>query len=140
MPNDSDANKTTNAVTVVAFDFGLRHIGCAVGQTVTGTATPIDTARADQGKPDWRHVATLLATWNPDLLIVGLPLNMDGTESDMSARARKFADQLHKRFDLPVSLVDERLTSFEAGPSAKDERSHADAARLIAESWLRTRS
>lgn len=136
MPSGTGANTT-----VIAFDFGLRHIGVAVGQTITETASPISTIGAQDGKPGWGAIDELIGAWSPGLLLVGLPLNMDGTESDMSAQARRFVRRLEARFRLPVMLVDERLTSYEAAQTIapEDLRSHALAAVLIAESWLRNR-
>ena len=123
-------------VSILAFDFGLRHIGLAVGQTVTRTANPVTTLRADAGKPDWQALDEIVGVWQPDLMIVGLPLNMDDSESEMSERARHFADQLHQRYLSRVELVDERLSSFEAKQINPDD-GHAVAAQLIAETWLR---
>jgi putative holliday junction resolvase len=124
-------------VTVVAFDFGLKHIGIAVGQNVTRTATPVGLVRAREGRPDWDALDAILLRWRPDVLVVGLPLNMDGSASEMSAKAEKFAARLLQRYRLPVEMADERLTSFEARISGDDPAaSHATAARLIAESWL----
>ena len=122
---------------VLAFDFGLRNIGVATGQMITRTATELATIRARDGVPDWRAVAALIHEWRPDVLLVGLPLNMDDTKSDMAERAEHFARQLRKRFGREVALVDERLTSFEARGLSRDiEAQHAIAARLIAETYL----
>ncbi len=131
---------------VLAFDFGLKHIGVAVGQTLTKTATPLTTLRARDGKPDWVSVRELVTHWRPARLVVGLPLNMDDTESEMSGRARRFAERLAAETSLPVVLADERLTSYasrgERRPgggkqSTSDASSeHAAAAALIAETWL----
>jgi len=118
---------------VLAFDFGLRHIGVAAGQTVTRTASPVATLRARDGKPDWPELTKLVAEWNPARLLVGLPLNMDGTESEMSERARRFAAELARRTGLPTDLVDERLTTRAATEAGG---THAHAAALIAETWL----
>jgi len=123
--------------TVLAFDFGLRNIGVATGQTITRTATALATLRARDGVPDWRAVAALIDEWRPGVLLVGLPLNMDDTKSEMSERAERFAKQLARRFDRAVELVDERLTSFEARGLSRDiDAQHAIAARLIAETYL----
>jgi putative Holliday junction resolvase len=123
--------------TVLAFDFGLRHIGVAFGQSVTRTASPVATLAARRGEPRWEDVDALVRQWRPTTLLVGLPLNMDSTTSEMAENARAFADALADRYRLPVHLVDERLTSFEArGLSPDEEERHAVAARLIAESWL----
>lgn len=131
---------------VICFDYGTGTIGVAVGQSVTGTATPLDDLRARDGIPDWDRVSKILNEWKPDLLLVGLPLNMDGSESELSARARKFANRLHGRFGLPVEMADERLSSFEAkghileqagSQDFKGNRVDSLAAQLILESWLR---
>lgn len=123
---------------LLAFDYGLRHIGVAVGQTVTGTATPLTTVAARDGRPDWPAIDKLVSEWRPTAVIVGLPLNMDDSESPMSERVRRFARQLGQRTRLPVRLVDERLTSY-AARSAGPSQSHAHAAALIAETWLNER-
>jgi len=120
---------------VLAFDFGLKHIGVATGQTLTASATPLTTITAREGAPDWKAVRELVEEWRPAVLVVGLPLNMDGTESDMSARARKFAGRLARETGVKVELVDERLSSFEARNLAQDDN-HAVAAALIARTWL----
>lgn len=127
---------------VLAFDFGLRHIGVASGQSITATAGPVTTLTAQDGAPTWAQVAELIKEWRPTRLLVGLPLNMDDTESDMSERARTFAAQLETRFALPVSLVDERLSSREAAAQAADANSahqgstHELAAVIIAQGYL----
>lgn len=123
--------------TVLSFDFGLRNIGVATGQSITRTAVELVTLRARDGVPDWRLVAALVEEWKPDVLLVGLPLNMDDSKSDMSDRAERFARRLAQRFQRPVELVDERLTSFEARGISRDiDAQHAIAARLIAEDYL----
>jgi putative Holliday junction resolvase len=97
---------------LLAFDFGLRQIGVAVGNSALGTTQPLTVLRAKDGKPDWTAVAALCDEWRPDLLLVGDPLNMDGTVSELAQRARKFARRLEGRLNLPTEMVDERLTSF----------------------------
>jgi putative holliday junction resolvase len=125
---------TTNTTAyILAFDFGLRHIGVAAGQTVTGTASPLTTLRAREGKPRWPEVVQLVRDWNPCRLLVGLPLNMDDTESTMSEQARRFAAELERRTGVAAELVDERLTTREAAQAGGE---HAHAAALIAETWL----
>lgn len=129
-------------VTALAFDFGVGQIGVAVGQTLTGSATPLTVLKARDGRPDWSQIESLLADWRPHLLLVGLPLNMDGTESDFCARARKFARRLHGRFGLEVKMVDERLTTREAKSRAGYRESYRTqpvdnlAAQILLESWL----
>ncbi|CAN0602345.1 Holliday junction resolvase RuvX [Marinobacter goseongensis] len=131
---------------VMAFDFGTRRIGVATGQQMLGTGQPQAMIPARDGIPDWEVIARLLAEWQPDLVVVGLPLNMDDSENDMCARARKFGKRLHGRFHVPVEMVDERLTSFEAkgevmasGGSRDFGRHGVDdrAAVLILETWFR---
>jgi putative Holliday junction resolvase len=129
---------------VLAFDYGLRRIGVAVGNRVTGTARALAPLAARDGAPRWEQVENLIAEWRPALLLIGLPLNMDGTPSDMSARAERFARRLHGRFGLRCELMDERLSSFEARGLLAAERSPAStdsvAACLILESWLAARA
>ena len=136
----------TKPLTALAFDFGTGSIGVAYGQTVTGSASELDPLPARDGKPDWNQVERVLNEWKPKVLLVGLPLNMDGSESEFGARARKFGQRLHGRFGLPVEFVDERLSTRAAKDEAR-ERGHrgnyADnpidsiAARIFLEDWLR---
>ncbi len=100
--------------TVLAFDFGTKSIGVAVGQEITATASPLPALKARDGIPDWAQVETLYTQWEPDLVVVGLPLNMDGTEQDVTQRAKKFANRLHGRFRRPVETWDERLSTADA--------------------------
>lgn len=102
---------------LLCFDFGLNSIGIATGQTALGIATPLPEMQAKQGSPDWTSLGKLISEWNAKRLLIGLPLNMDGSESELSAKARKFANRLNGRFNLPIEMVDERLTSH----SAKEE-------------------
>ncbi|MBV4367274.1 Holliday junction resolvase RuvX [Erwinia sp. BNK-24-b] len=101
-------------LTLLAFDFGTKSIGVAVGQQLTGTARPLPALKAQDGTPDWLKIEALLKEWQPDHVVVGLPLNMDGTEQPLTARARKFANRLHGRFGIKVELHDERLSTVEA--------------------------
>ncbi len=125
---------------VMAFDFGMRKIGIAVGQPITATATPITIIKATDGIPDWDKIEHLIAQWQPVRLVIGLPLNMDNSESTMSRLARKFARKLNGRFNIPVEMVDERLTSFEARPGNDKLNSGSFdhiAAKIILESYFR---
>lgn len=131
--------------TVLAFDYGLKNIGAAYGQSITGTATELAPLKARDGIPDWEKVAALIAEWRPQLLLVGLPLNMDDTESELSQRARKFGNRLNGRFGLPVEMFDERLTTRLAKEEARERGHKGDyaslpvdsiAARLLLESWF----
>lgn len=135
----------SGAQTLLAFDYGLRQIGVASGQTATGSASPLTVLKARDGIPRWDEVEQLLREWRPDRVLVGLPLNMDGSESELSTRARKFANRLHGRFGVAVEMVDERLSSFAAkeeqraaGGSSDYRKNPVDAmaARIILEGWL----
>lgn len=130
---------------LMGFDFGTRSIGIATGQEITGTASPLTSLKANDGIPDWSQLEKLLKEWQPDLLVVGLPLNMDGTEQEMTVRARKFGQRLHGRFGFQVEFKDERLTTtdakarlFEHGGYKALGKSRVDAvsAQLILESWM----
>jgi putative Holliday junction resolvase len=134
--------------TLLAFDFGLKQIGVAYGQTLTGAAKGLSILKASDGIPNWDDLGALIDEWSPDLLVVGLPLNMDGTESDLSHLARKFARRLHGRFKLETLMVDERLSSHNIKASIKQQDLSAKGARtdltkidhlaaaLILQSWL----
>jgi len=100
--------------TLLAFDFGTRSIGVAIGQRITGTARPLTAIKAQDGTPDWNIIGRLLKEWQPESVIVGLPLNMDGTEQPLTARARNFANKIHGRFGVAITLHDERLSTVEA--------------------------
>lgn len=133
---------------IIGFDYGLKNIGIAIGQSITNTASEQPSIAARDGIPDWRQLEKLLQEWSISEAVVGLPLNMDNTESELSKRARKFANRLHGRFGLTVHLMDERLSSHEAKEEAagRGHKGHygknpidAIAARLILESWLANR-
>lgn len=100
--------------TLLGFDFGTRSIGVAVGQRITGTARPLAALKAQDGTPDWSAIEKLLKEWQPEAAVVGLPLNMDGTEQPLTARARNFANKIHGRFGVKIILHDERLSTVEA--------------------------
>ncbi len=99
---------------VLAFDFGLKRIGVAVGDWETLLAHPLETIAEAANDPRFARIGALIAEWRPVELVVGLPMTLDGEEHDLSKRCRRFANQLHGRFGLPVELVDERLTSVAA--------------------------
>lgn len=121
----------------LVFDFGLKHIGVAVALSGQNLARGIATVAARDGQPHWPSLDALLAEWRPDCLVVGDPLNMDGSASAMAARARDFGRQIADRYGLALDLVDERLSTFEALSRGADEGdSHALAAETIAETWL----
>lgn len=134
--------------TVIAFDFGLRRIGVAVGQQVTDSASPLGTVPNTHDGPDWQHIGRLIAEWRPQRLIVGMPSHADGSASDLGVLVHDFMRDL-KRYELPVASVDERYTSLEAAARLKKRRAagvrgrirkemiDAGAAVLIAERWLK---
>ena len=100
--------------TVMGFDFGTKSIGIAVGQEITGTANSVGAVKARDGIPNWDEIAVHIDDWKPDLLVVGLPLNMDGTNQQVTFQAKKFANRLHNNFKLQVETQDERLTTTDA--------------------------
>lgn len=133
------------ARTVLAFDYGLRRIGVAVGNELLARASALPALPARDGVPDWSKVRSIIDEWQPQRLVVGLPLNMDDTPSDMSARAERFARRLQGRFGLPCDLVDERLSSAEARSRLADrgysveqrlDAVDSEAARIILEAWF----
>jgi len=126
--------------TVIGFDYGSKWIGIAVGQTLTRQARPLGAIRSG----DWDAIHKVIDEWQPQILIVGLPLNMQGEEQEMSKRAIRFARQLEGRFGIHTELTDERLTTREAFTVAVETGEHrckqeidSLAAALITESWLR---
>lgn len=130
---------------LIGFDFGMKRIGVAIGQTVTQTARPLETLHAKQGEPNWDVIAKLMKKWKPELIVVGIPLNMDGTDQTISHYARTFAEKLKERFQLPVDEMDERLTTkdarerlFEQGgfKALQDGQVDQVAAQLILQNWF----
>jgi putative Holliday junction resolvase len=134
--------------TILAFDFGLRRIGVAVGQQVTHSASPLGVVYNHENGPDWDGIKKIVREWRPARLIVGMPSHADGSPSGISEAVSAFIGDLH-RFGLPVETVDERYSSVEAGAQLKKQRSEglrgkirkemidAGAAVLIAERWLK---
>ena len=147
MPDDN----TKPSGTIIAFDFGFRRIGVAVGQTLTGSANALAVVPFST-QPDWQTITGILSEWKPVALVVGLPLAADGGETDMSKGARRFGRQLEGRFGASVFYEDERLTSFSAEQRFVDARAgggmrrkdaatkDAIAAQIILENWLQTRT
>ena len=107
--------------TVLAFDFGEKRIGVAVGECELRSASPLLTFDAETNDARWSSIGRLLDEWKPVTLVVGLPLSPDGLPHDMTARAERFARQLEGRYRLPVALQDERYTSHEADNQLRDE-------------------
>jgi putative Holliday junction resolvase len=136
---------TPDIKVLLAFDFGMKRIGVAVGQTITKTARPLETLAAKDGVPDWGRVAALCKKWQPQAFVVGIPLNMDGSDQPISARAREFAAQLTATLHLPVFEMDERLTTKDARErlfkeggfkALQDGQVDSVAAQLILQNWL----
>ncbi|NCF61353.1 MAG: Holliday junction resolvase RuvX [Gammaproteobacteria bacterium] len=134
---------------ILGFDFGLRRIGIAIGQTTTHTANSLETV-AHGREPDWPSIDRLVKEWKPTICLVGLPLGRDGEETEMSKAARKFGSTLQKRYSLEVHYADERLSSraaesrfTELRASGDLKRKHASrldamAAQIILENWLQS--
>ena len=137
------------AGTLLAFDFGHRRIGVAVGQTLTGSANALAVLQV-ASKPDWGAITKIINEWKPAALVVGLPLAADGGETDMSKDARRFGHQLEGRFGIQIVFADERLTSLDAEQRFVDARARgsmrrkdaalkdAMAAQIILENWLQS--
>lgn len=131
------------STSVLGFDFGTQKIGVASGQSLTGTGSPLPALRCRDQAPDWAAIEALIREWQPDALVVGLPLNMDDSESPLSQQARRFARRLNGRFGKPVWMVDERLSTRDARERMGDQyRGGADprvdslAAALIIETYF----
>jgi putative Holliday junction resolvase len=117
---------------VLAFDFGRRRIGVACGDTLSRTARPLSGVVNSATGPRWETVDSLLREWQPTLIVVGLPYNVDGSESAMSEAARAFADEMKRRYALPVHFVDERYSSLEAEERLRSERESGIKRRRVA--------
>lgn len=127
----------SNKQTLLCFDCGKKRIGAAVGQTITATATELEIIKSINNKPDWESITRLIKEWSPDRIIVGKPLQLDGTPQEMTEIAERFSRQLQGRYQLPVEMIDEQLSSYEARRELKSTYDlDAVAARLILETWL----
>jgi len=125
-------------LTVMAFDFGTRRIGVAVGNTLTKSGQPLKTIAQASNDGSFRAIEDLLREWKPNRLVVGMPCHPDGAEHEMSAKARRFGNQLHGRFQLPVEWVDERYTSavLEVNPDMRDNLDAQSAALILEQYFL----
>ncbi len=130
---------------VLGFDYGLKRIGIATGQTITGTASPLTTIQQQKDDSHWLEIQALIKQWKPDALLVGIPYMLDGSETEMGKHTTAFKQQLEEKFSLPAILVDETLSSFEAESMLKQNtkigqhnKSEIDkmAAAVIVQSWL----
>lgn len=131
--------------TLIGFDFGKKFIGVAIAQEITGTASALGSVKANDGIPHWENLEKYIKEWEPDLLVVGLPLNMDGSEQQLTLDAKKFGKRLMGRLGLPVEFQDERLTTaaakenlFSQGGFKNLKKDNIDAysAKLILESYF----
>jgi putative Holliday junction resolvase len=134
--------------TVLGFDFGLQRTGVALGQVDTKTATPIATLNSRHGKPDWTAISKLVSEWHPDALVVGVPLNPDGSPHEFNSLIEPFCDELYRRYGLPVYRADESLSSVEAkerliglrrgGRRRRIAKEEIDkmAAAVVLETWM----
>jgi putative Holliday junction resolvase len=131
-------------ISALGFDYGTQRIGVAYGQSLTGTAQRVCVLKAKDGIPDWGQIEALISEWKPNFFVVGIPYNLDGSESELMVRAIKFANRLNGRFHKPSYGMDERLSSveaaeqvFEKNRGAKKRASIDDiAARIILENWF----
>ena len=131
---------------VMAFDFGLRNIGIAIGQNITKSASTFYAIKAKEGEPDWMKLDSIVKEWEPSLFIVGDPINMDGTKSEFQKRILKFSNDLKRRYAINIYKMDERLTTKEAKERIKDESNglqasankHSISSQIILEDWFRS--
>lgn len=136
----------TKNFSALAFDYGLKSIGVAYGQSITGSAKVLPPLKAKDGIPSWDAIKKLIDEWRPNIIVVGLPLNMDDSESELSRRSRKFGNRINGRFGLKIDFMDERLSSFASKQDAKARGHKGDykkdpidsfAAQIILEDWFR---
>lgn len=134
---------------MIGFDFGLRRIGVAIGQTLTQTATPEAIVNSRDGVPDWEHITQLFEQWQPNAIVVGLPMRLDGSEQALTQPARKFGQRLSGRYHRPVYFIEEQLSSIEAENRQlnrhqqqknrqRNQKIDDHAAQIILENWLQT--
>ena len=131
---------------VMSFDYGLRNIGIAIGQSITKSASTFYAIKAKEGVPDWIKLDSIIDEWEPSLFIVGDPFNMDGTKSEFQKKIAKFSAELKKRYEIELHMIDERLTSKEAKERIKDKadgikdsaNKHSISAQIILEDWFRS--
>lgn len=141
--------KTPRKICALGIDYGLKNIGLAYGQSLTQTAQALPAIKAKDGIPNWEQMEQVLSQWQPDIVVIGLPLNMDGSESELCKRVRKFGNRLHGRFNAQIDYMDERLSSVAVKEEEKARGHKGDygknpidslAAQLILEDWLRAYS
>ena len=124
---------------IVAFDFGIKKIGVAVGQTETNTSSPLHVIQNKDKKINWNEISIVLDEWKPDLILIGKPLNMDGTDSEIMKKVDKFFQKLKSTYEAEYQYIDERLTTFEAREILKENEKDfvdANAAKILIDSWF----
>ena len=132
---------------VMAFDFGIKHIGIAIGQEITKTASTFYSIKALEGQPDWNELDDIIHEWKPDLIVVGDPYNMDGSRSKIQEMSDRFSDALYKRYQIQLEKTDERLSSREANERLQNldigtkssSNKHSISAQVILEDWFRSK-
>lgn len=132
---------------VMAFDFGIKHIGIAIGQEITKTASTFYSIKALEGQPDWNELDGIIHEWKPDLIVVGDPYNMDGSRSKIQDMSDRFSDALYKRYQIQLEKTDERLSSREANERLQNldigtkssSNKHSISAQVILEDWFRSK-
>ena len=132
---------------VMAFDFGIKHIGIAIGQEITKTASTFYSIKALEGQPDWNELDDIIHEWKPDLIVVGDPYNMDGSRSKIQDMSDRFSDALYKRYQIQLEKTDERLSSREANERLQNldigtkssSNKHSISAQVILEDWFRSK-
>ncbi len=136
---------TKQSQQVLGFDFGTTRIGVASGQSLIQSTSELSPVRAKDGVPNWQQLDSIISHWQPDILVVGIPINMDGSISEMSRRARRFANKIQDKYQLPCFIIDERLSTREAksihfarggGTNFRQESVDGIAAQLILQSWF----
>ena len=137
---------TEDSSVVMAFDYGLKNIGIAIGQNITKSASTFYAIKAREGEPDWIKLDSIVEEWEPAIFIVGDPFNMDGTRSEFQKRISQFSTKLKNRYKIRLHMMDERLTTKEAKERIKTESSglnesankHSVSAQIILEDWFRS--
>ena len=137
-------DRETELKTFICFDYGKKRIGVATGQSLTRTASELETIRAVGNKPDWQSISRIIQQWQPAAFVLGLPLNDDGSDHQVTKAVRKFSNQLKERYRLPVYFIDERLSSREAEQQIDNKRAimrdkglvDKMAARILLQDWL----
>ncbi len=124
---------------IVAFDYGEKKIGVAVGQTETNTSSPLQIIFNNNDQVNWNEISVLLDEWKPELIIIGKPLNMDGSDSEIMKQVEKFYQKLKNTYDINLEYIDERLTTFEAKQILEDtniDQVDANAAKILIDNWF----